>query len=222
MAVFQFKDICDAMKKFQIPTSELFEVKGAEKKSRSPSPVKRKAKLSENLEDDNEGENGTEVKPSSDELEHPSQEADEAVSTIPSSPADGGENLGEEKESPAIKEHNPVPHATCEEDQADGLQDDSSEVEMNTQADSQISSMEAEDTLITQEETIKEEKSQGPEVDKTNQESKGQDKGAEEGKGKQVIDSVQPEGQCNTENISSIDGSWEEPKVYEDQYQLKN
>ncbi|KAK9411115.1 Mono-ADP Ribosylhydrolase 2 [Crotalus adamanteus] len=178
--------------------------KGAEKKSRSPSPVKRKAKLSENLEDDNEGENGTEVKPSSDELEHPSQETDEAISTIPSSPADGGENLGEEKESPAIKEHNPMPHATCEEDQDDGLQDDSSEVEMNTQADSQISCMEAEDTLITQE-TIKEEKPQGPEVDKTNQESKGQDKGAEEGKGKQAIDSLQPEGPCDTENISSID-----------------
>ncbi|XP_034288293.1 ADP-ribose glycohydrolase MACROD2 isoform X2 [Pantherophis guttatus] len=151
------------------------------------------------------GENGTEVKPSSDEPEHQSQETDEAVSSIPSSPADGEENLGKEKESPDTKEPNPVPHATCEEDQTDGLQDDSSEVEMNTQADSQISDMEAEDTLITQEETIKEEKPQDPEVDKTNQESKGQDKGAEEEKGKQVMDSMQPEGQCDTENISSID-----------------
>ncbi|XP_026568602.1 O-acetyl-ADP-ribose deacetylase MACROD2 isoform X3 [Pseudonaja textilis] len=151
------------------------------------------------------GENGTEVKPSNDEPEPQSQEEDEAVSIIPSSPADGGENLGKEKESPDTKEPNPVPHATCEEDQADGLQDDSSEVEMNTQADSQISYMEAEDTLITQEETGKEEKPLSPEVDKPNQESKGQDKGAEEEKGKQVIDSVQPEGQCDTENISSID-----------------
>ncbi|XP_026524280.1 O-acetyl-ADP-ribose deacetylase MACROD2 isoform X3 [Notechis scutatus] len=151
------------------------------------------------------GENGTEVKPSNDEPEPQSQEEDEAVSIIPSSPADGGENLGKEKESPDTKEPNPVPHATCEEDQADGLQDDSSEVEMNTEADSQISYMEAEDTSITQEETGKEEKPLSPEVDKPNQESKGQDKGAEEEKGKQVIDSVQPEGQCDTENISSID-----------------
>ncbi|XP_034288292.1 ADP-ribose glycohydrolase MACROD2 isoform X1 [Pantherophis guttatus] len=186
--------------------NDFFPTEGAEKKSHSPSPVKCKAKLSENLEDDNEGgENGTEVKPSSDEPEHQSQETDEAVSSIPSSPADGEENLGKEKESPDTKEPNPVPHATCEEDQTDGLQDDSSEVEMNTQADSQISDMEAEDTLITQEETIKEEKPQDPEVDKTNQESKGQDKGAEEEKGKQVMDSMQPEGQCDTENISSID-----------------
>ncbi|XP_026524278.1 O-acetyl-ADP-ribose deacetylase MACROD2 isoform X1 [Notechis scutatus] len=185
--------------------NDFFPTEGAEKKTHSPSPVKCKTKLPENLEDDNEGENGTEVKPSNDEPEPQSQEEDEAVSIIPSSPADGGENLGKEKESPDTKEPNPVPHATCEEDQADGLQDDSSEVEMNTEADSQISYMEAEDTSITQEETGKEEKPLSPEVDKPNQESKGQDKGAEEEKGKQVIDSVQPEGQCDTENISSID-----------------
>ncbi|KAM6464140.1 ADP-ribose glycohydrolase MACROD2 isoform 1-T1 [Liasis olivaceus] len=185
--------------------NDFFPTEGAEKKSQSPSPGKCKAKQSENLEDDNEGENGTEVKPSIDEPELQRQEADEAASTVPSSSADGGENLGKEKEFQAIKEHNPVPHATCEEDQADGLQDDSTEVEMSTQADSQISYMEAEETLITQEETIKEEKPQAPEVDKTNQESKGEDKGAEEGKGKQTIDPVQPEGRCDTENISSID-----------------
>ncbi|XP_061478579.1 ADP-ribose glycohydrolase MACROD2-like isoform X2 [Rhineura floridana] len=94
-----------------------------------------------------------------------------------------------------------MPH---EQDQADGLPDDSTEAEMNTQTDSQVSYMEAEETSITQEETMKEEKPQTPEVEKANQENKGEEK-AEEEKEKQTMEPVQPESPCNTENISSKD-----------------
>ncbi|XP_032998774.1 ADP-ribose glycohydrolase MACROD2-like isoform X2 [Lacerta agilis] len=183
--------------------------KGVEQKGQSPSPVKCKAKQSEDLEDNNEGDNVTEAKQSADEIESQSQEADEAKPTVVNSSTDGGENVCKEKESSqdakATQEHNPMPHAVCEQDQADGHQDESTEVEMNTQTDSQVSYMEAEETLITQEETIQEEKPQAPEVDRTNQENKGEEKGAGEEKGKHTAEPVQPEGPCDTENISSND-----------------
>ncbi|XP_062825192.1 ADP-ribose glycohydrolase MACROD2 isoform X5 [Anolis carolinensis] len=61
------------------------------------------------------------------------------------------------------------------------------------------------DALITPEETVKEGETQAPEVDTTNQESKGEVKeGADQGKGKQTTEAEQTEG--DTENISSNDG----------------
>ncbi|XP_062981419.1 ADP-ribose glycohydrolase MACROD2 isoform X2 [Elgaria multicarinata webbii] len=167
--------------------NEFFPTEGVEQKGQSSSPVKCKAKQSENPEEDNEGDNDGEAKQSPDEIESQSQEAESS------------------QDSKATQEHNPVPLATGEQDQADGLQDDSTEVEMNTQTDSQVSYMEAEETLISEEETTKEEKPQAPEVDKTNQESKGEEKGAEQEKGKQATEPEQPEGPCDTENISSND-----------------
>ncbi|XP_077782570.1 ADP-ribose glycohydrolase MACROD2 isoform X4 [Podarcis muralis] len=153
------------------------------------------------------GDNVTEAKQSTDEIESQSEEADEAKPTVVNSSTDGGENVCKEKESSqdakATEEHNPMPHAVCEQDQADGHQEESTEVEMNTQTESQV--MEAEETLITQEETIQEEKPQAPEVDRTNQENKGEEKGAGEEKGKHTAEPVQPEGPCDTENISSND-----------------
>ncbi|XP_053236580.1 ADP-ribose glycohydrolase MACROD2 isoform X2 [Podarcis raffonei] len=189
--------------------NEFFPAEGVEQQGQSPSPVKCKAKQSEDLEDNNEGDNVTEAKQSTDEIESQSQEADEAKPTVVNSSTDGGENVCKEKESSqdakATQEHNPMPHAVCEQDQADGHQEESTEVEMNTQTDSQVSYMEAEETLITQEETIQEEKPQAPEVDRTNQENKGEEKGAGEEKGKHTAEPVQPEGPCDTENISSND-----------------
>ncbi|CAI5769372.1 Hypothetical predicted protein [Podarcis lilfordi] len=189
--------------------NEFFPAEGVEQQGQSPSPVKCKAKQSEDLEDNNEGDNVTEAKQSTDEIESQSQEADEAKPTVVNSSTDGGENVCKEKESSqdakATEEHNPMPHAVCEQDQADGHQEESTEVEMNTQTDSQVSYMEAEETLITQEETIQEEKPQAPEVDRTNQENKGEEKGAGEEKGKHTAEPVQPEGPCDTENISSND-----------------
>ncbi|KAL8173347.1 UNVERIFIED_CONTAM: hypothetical protein K2H54_046246, partial [Gekko kuhli] len=81
--------------------------------------------------------------------------------------------------SKATQDPHPAPHAVCEQDQpVAGLPDDSAEDEMNTQTDSQISYMEAEDSSITKEEKIEEEKPLAPEVDKSNQENKGEEKGS--------------------------------------------
>ncbi|XP_066465602.1 ADP-ribose glycohydrolase MACROD2 isoform X1 [Tiliqua scincoides] len=182
---------------------------GVEQKGRSPSPVKCKAKQSENLEDDDAAsDNDTEAKQSPEEIESQSQEADEAKPTIINSSTDGGESLCKEKESSqdssATQEHNPMPHTVSEQADA-GLQDDSTEDEMKTQTDSQISYMEAEEALITQEETVKEENPLIPEVDKTNQDNKDEEKGAEEEKEKPSTEPMQLEGPCDTENISSND-----------------
>ncbi|XP_066465620.1 ADP-ribose glycohydrolase MACROD2 isoform X3 [Tiliqua scincoides] len=180
---------------------------GVEQKGRSPSPVKCKAKQSENLEDDDAAsDNDTEAKQSPEEIESQSQEADEAKPTIINSSTDGGESLCKEKESSqdssATQEHNPMPHTVSEQADA-GLQDDSTEDEMKTQTDSQISYMEAEEALITQEETVKEENPLIPEVDKTNQDNKDEEK--EEEKEKPSTEPMQLEGPCDTENISSND-----------------
>ncbi|XP_044310312.1 ADP-ribose glycohydrolase MACROD2-like isoform X2 [Varanus komodoensis] len=188
--------------------NEFFPTEGVEQKGQPLSPVKCKAMQSENPEDDNMDDNDTEAKPSTDEIESQRQEADEAKLTATNSSTDGGENLCKEKESSqdskATQEHNPAPPAVSEQDQAGGVQDDSTEVEMNTQMDSQVSYMEAEETLITQDKTMKEEKLQAPEVDKTGQESK-EEKGAEQGKGEQTAEPMQSEGPCDTENLSSND-----------------
>ncbi|KAJ7341620.1 hypothetical protein JRQ81_005943, partial [Phrynocephalus forsythii] len=113
------------------------------------------------------------------------------------------------QDSKATQQPNLKPHAICEQESADGLQDDSTEVEMSTQTDSQLSSMETEESLTTQEEATKEEKAHIPEEDATNQDSKGEEKvvseGAEQGQEKQTPEPVEAEGPCDTENISSSD-----------------
>ncbi|XP_072859547.1 ADP-ribose glycohydrolase MACROD2 isoform X2 [Pogona vitticeps] len=161
---------------------------GMEQKGQSPSPVKCKAKQSENLEDDNEGDNDTEAERSAGELETQSKEGDEAMPTVTDNSTDGSETLCLEKESSqeskATQQPNPKPRAICEQEQAD-------------------------ESLTTQEETTKEEKAHIPEVDATNQENKGEEKviseGAEQGKEKQIPEPGEPEGPCDTENISSND-----------------
>ncbi|XP_054839989.1 ADP-ribose glycohydrolase MACROD2 isoform X2 [Eublepharis macularius] len=160
---------------------------GAEQQSRPPSPMKCKPKQSGTLEEDNEaGDNDTEPKCSTDEIE--SQDADSS------------------QHSKATQEHLPLPPAVCEQDQPVGLQDDSTEDEMNTQAESQISYMDAEDSSVTQEAKIAEDKPLVPEVDKNNQEDKGEEKGIQpQGKEKQTAEPAQPESPCDTENASSID-----------------
>ncbi|XP_015280416.1 PREDICTED: neuromodulin-like [Gekko japonicus] len=133
---------------------------GVEQKGRSPSPVKCKPKQSENPEDDNEaGDSDTEPKRGADETES----QDDADSS---------------QHSKATQEPHPPPDAVGEQDQpVAGLPDESTEDEMNTQTDSQISYMEAEDSSITKEEKIEEEPL-APEVDKSNQENKGEEKGS--------------------------------------------
>ncbi|XP_060086829.1 ADP-ribose glycohydrolase MACROD2 [Heteronotia binoei] len=161
---------------------------GAEQKGQSPSPVKCKPKHSENPEDENEaGDSDTEPKRSADEIEN--QDAD--------SP----------KHSKATQEPHPLPHAVCEQDQpVGGIPDDSTEEEMNTQTDSQVSCMDTEDSSIIPEEKNEEEKPLASEEDKNNQENKGEEKGTQhQEKEKQTAEPAQPESPCDAGKTSSND-----------------
>ncbi|XP_077172554.1 ADP-ribose glycohydrolase MACROD2 isoform X2 [Paroedura picta] len=159
---------------------------GVEEKGQPPSPVKCKPKPLENLEEDNEGDSDPEPKRSADEAESPG-----ADSSHPSK---------------ASQEPHPLPHAVCEQDQPADLPDNSTGDDMNTQTDSQISCMEAEDSSIPHEENIEGVKSLDPEVDENSQENKGEEEGAQQqGKEKQAAEPAPLEISCDTENTSSHD-----------------
>ncbi|XP_050808129.1 ADP-ribose glycohydrolase MACROD2 isoform X3 [Gopherus flavomarginatus] len=154
-----------------------------EQKAQSPSPMKCKAKKSENLKDDNEDDNSREEKQSNEETEGQSREADSS------------------KDSKATQENDPAHHAMCEEDQDEGPQDVSTTDEMKTQTDSQSSCMETEEPLANKEDAIKVEKPMTPIVD----ENKEEETGAAQGKGKLSAEAMAVENPCDTENISSND-----------------
>ncbi|XP_050808130.1 ADP-ribose glycohydrolase MACROD2 isoform X4 [Gopherus flavomarginatus] len=177
-----------------------------EQKAQSPSPMKCKAKKSENLKDDNEDDNSREEKQSNEETEGQSREADEAKHTaVPSPPSEEGIELCEDKDSSkdskATQENDPAHHAMCEEDQDEGPQDVSTTDEMKTQTDSQSSCMETEEPLANKEDAIKVEKPMTPIVD----ENKEEETGAAQGKGKLSAEAMAVENPCDTENISSND-----------------
>ncbi|XP_030413817.1 ADP-ribose glycohydrolase MACROD2 isoform X1 [Gopherus evgoodei] len=181
-----------------------------EQKAQSPSPMKCKAKKSENLKDDNEDDNSREEKQSNEETEGQSQEADEAKHTaVPSPPSEEGIELCEDKDSSkdskATQENDPALHAMCEEDQDEGPQDVSTTDEMKTQTDSQSSCMETEEPLANKEDAIKVEKPMTAIVDENKEESKEEETGAAHGKGKLSAEAMAVENPCDTENISSND-----------------
>lgn len=186
------------------------DTEGLEQKAQSPSPIKCKAKKSENLKDDNEDDNSREEKQSNEETEGQSQEADEAKHTAVSSPpSEEGIELCEDKDSSkdskATQENAPAHHAMCEEDQDEGPQDVSTIDEMTTQPDSQSSCMETEEPLANKEDAIKVEKPVTPIVDENKEESKEEETGAAHGKGKLSAEAMTIENPCDTENISSND-----------------
>ncbi|XP_044865198.1 ADP-ribose glycohydrolase MACROD2 isoform X1 [Mauremys mutica] len=186
------------------------DTEGLEQKAQSPSPMKCKAKKSENLKDDNEDDNSREEKQSNEETEGQSQEADEAKHTAVSSPpSEEGIELCEDKDSSkdskATQENAPAHHAMCEEDQDEGPQDVSTIDEMTTQPDSQSSCMETEEPLANKEDAMKVEKPVTPIVDENKEESKEEETGAAHGKGKLSAEAMTIENPCDTENISSND-----------------
>ncbi|CAM4541589.1 ADP-ribose glycohydrolase MACROD2 isoform X1 [Caretta caretta] len=191
--------------------SEISEdTEGLEQKGQSPSPLKCKSKKSENLKDDDEDDKSREEKQSNEETEGQSQEADEAKPTaVPSPPSEEGIELCEDKdsskESEATQENDPAHHAMCEEDQDEGQQDVSTIDEMKTQTDSQSSCMETEEPLSNKEDAIKVEKPMTPIVDENKEESKEEETGAAQGKGKLSAEAMTVENPCDTENISSND-----------------
>ncbi|XP_067421385.1 ADP-ribose glycohydrolase MACROD2 isoform X2 [Emydura macquarii macquarii] len=180
------------------------DTEGLEQRDQSPSPVKCKAKKSENLKDDNEDDNNREEKQGIEETEGQSEEADEAKPTaVPSPPSEEGIELRKDKESSkdskATEENDPAHHAMCEEDQDEELQDVSTINEMKTQTDSQSSCMELEEPLLNKDDAMKAEKPMIPVVD----EDKEEEKGAAQGKEKPSAEPMKVENPCDTENIST-------------------
>ncbi|XP_064002227.1 ADP-ribose glycohydrolase MACROD2 isoform X2 [Pogoniulus pusillus] len=132
--------------------TELGEEKGLEPKHQPPSPTKSKAEQPEDLQDDAEGSNETEEKQNTEEPKAQSQEAEEtepsAVASLSSSEetelSEGKDSL---KDSKSVQESDPVHPVGCEQEQAKGQQDVSSEEEMKTEN----SCMEREEPLLMQE-----------------------------------------------------------------------
>ncbi|XP_027509780.1 O-acetyl-ADP-ribose deacetylase MACROD2 isoform X2 [Corapipo altera] len=138
--------------------TELSEETGLEQKGQTPPPTKSKAEQPEDLQDDAEGGDGTAEKQNTDETEAQSQEADEtkpsaAANLSPSEDTELSEDKDSPKDSRGARESDPVHPVASEQDQAEGQQDVSAKEEMKTEADSQSSCMEIEETLLNQEDT---------------------------------------------------------------------
>ncbi|KAM6355294.1 ADP-ribose glycohydrolase MACROD2 [Podargus strigoides] len=134
------------------------ETEGLEQKGQSPSPTESKAEQPEDLQDDAEGGDSTEEKQNTEEPEAQSQAADEmkpsAVASLSSSEErELSEDKDSLKDSKGAQESDPVHPVRCEQDQAEGQQDVSAEMEMKTGADSQSSCMEIEEPLLNQKDT---------------------------------------------------------------------
>ncbi|XP_075781755.1 ADP-ribose glycohydrolase MACROD2 isoform X2 [Pelodiscus sinensis] len=186
------------------------DTEGLEQKGQSPSPMKCKAKKSENLKDDNEDDNSREEKQSTEETENRSQEADETKPTaVPSPPSEEGVELCKDKDpskdSKPTPDNDPALHTMCKEDQDEGQQDVSTIDEMEMQTDSQTSYMETEELLSNKEDVIKVEKPMTPIVDENKEESKEEETGAALGKEKPSADAMTVENPCDPEDISSND-----------------
>ncbi|XP_052533813.1 ADP-ribose glycohydrolase MACROD2 isoform X1 [Tympanuchus pallidicinctus] len=159
------------------------ETEGLEQKSQPLSPTKCKAEQAEDVQDDVEvGGNSAEEKQSVEETVGPSQEADEtkpsAVASLSSSEeAKPSEDKDSLKVSKGTRESDPAHPMGCEQDQAQGQQEDAVEEEMKTGADSQSSCMEIEEPLLNQEDTTEEEKPLIPRAEEKEKEGGGVQEG---------------------------------------------
>ncbi|XP_059576112.1 ADP-ribose glycohydrolase MACROD2 isoform X2 [Alligator mississippiensis] len=195
---------------FKKKMGEFFPIEGLEQKGQPPSPTKCKSKQVEDLRDDKEDDNGTEEKQSTEETEGRSQEADETMpSDVLSQPSEEEIEMHLDKEtskdSNTTQENDPAYREMCEQDEAEEQQDDSSKDEMKTDADSQSSCMELEESLLSQEDAVKVEKPAIPVIDEDKEGNKKEKTGAAPGKGKPSAEPVKAENPCDTENISSND-----------------
>ncbi|XP_044519353.1 ADP-ribose glycohydrolase MACROD2 [Gracilinanus agilis] len=141
---------------FKKKMSEYFPIEGLEAKGLSPPPKKSKAKKPENVKESNEDENGTEEKPSSEEMEGCSQGADEAQPpTAPSPSSEEAVEASKDKDSTTdagVIQEDDVTHGSAhDQDPAEGHDDDSMKNEMKIETESQSSYMETEEPLSNQE-----------------------------------------------------------------------
>uniref|UniRef100_A0A669Q0Q3 Macro domain-containing protein n=1 Tax=Phasianus colchicus TaxID=9054 RepID=A0A669Q0Q3_PHACC len=124
------------------------------------------------------GGNSAEEKQSIEETVGPSQEADEtkpsAVASLSSSEeAKPSEDKDSLKDSKGTRESDPAHPMGCEQDEAQGQQEDAVEEEMKTGADSQSSCMEIEEPLLNQEDTTEDEKPLIPSAEEKEKEGGG-------------------------------------------------
>ncbi|XP_040553717.1 ADP-ribose glycohydrolase MACROD2 isoform X5 [Gallus gallus] len=154
--------------------TEISEETGLDPKGQPLSPTKCKAEQAEDLQDDAEGGNSAEEKQNVEETEGRSQEADEtkpsAVASLSSEEAKPSEDKDSLNDSKGTRESDPVHPMGCEQDQAQGQQEDAVEEEMKTGADSQSSCMEIEEPLLNQEDTTEHEKPLIPSVEEKEKE----------------------------------------------------
>eukprot|EP00076_Gallus_gallus_P039448 XP_025004986.1 O-acetyl-ADP-ribose deacetylase MACROD2 isoform X2 [Gallus gallus] len=164
--------------------TEISEETGLDPKGQPLSPTKCKAEQAEDLQDDAEGGNSAEEKQNVEETEGRSQEADEtkpsAVASLSSEEAKPSEDKDSLNDSKGTRESDPVHPMGCEQDQAQGQQEDAVEEEMKTGADSQSSCMEIEEPLLNQEDTTEHEKPLIPSVEEKEKEG-GRETQEEEG-----------------------------------------
>ncbi|XP_048791464.1 ADP-ribose glycohydrolase MACROD2 isoform X4 [Lagopus muta] len=188
------------------------ETEGLEQKSQPLSPTKCKAEQAEDVQDDVEGGNSAEEKQSVEETVGPSQEADEtkpsAVASLSSSEeAKPSEDKDSLKVSKGTRESDPAHPMGCEQDQAQGQQEDAVEEEMKTGADSQSSCMEIEEPLLNQEDTTEEEKPLIPRAEEKEKEGGGvqEEKGGMQEQEETSAEPMKVELACEATEASSND-----------------
>ncbi|NXJ08684.1 MACD2 deacetylase, partial [Odontophorus gujanensis] len=193
------------------------ETEGFEQKGQARSPRKCKAEQAEDLQDDAEGGNSTEERQNVEETEGPSREADEtkpsAVASLSSSEeAKPSEDKDSLKDSEGTWESDPAHPMGCEQDQAQGQQDDAAEEKMKTEADSQSSCMEIEEPLLKQEDTTEDEKPLIPCAEEKEGTGGGVQEEEEEGMQEHEETSAEPtkvEVACEAAEASSNDAEME-------------
>ncbi|XP_048791461.1 ADP-ribose glycohydrolase MACROD2 isoform X2 [Lagopus muta] len=192
--------------------TEISEETGLEQKSQPLSPTKCKAEQAEDVQDDVEGGNSAEEKQSVEETVGPSQEADEtkpsAVASLSSSEeAKPSEDKDSLKVSKGTRESDPAHPMGCEQDQAQGQQEDAVEEEMKTGADSQSSCMEIEEPLLNQEDTTEEEKPLIPRAEEKEKEGGGvqEEKGGMQEQEETSAEPMKVELACEATEASSND-----------------
>ncbi|XP_014390527.1 PREDICTED: O-acetyl-ADP-ribose deacetylase MACROD2 isoform X2 [Myotis brandtii] len=179
---------------------------GVEPKALSPPHKKSKAKKPESSKDSSEDENGPEEKPSVEEMEGPSQEADGVSAATVHSPA-SEEAVEVCKDEDSAKDDNiandseATDHSVCDQDHPNGQENDSVNNEIKIEEESQSSYMETEELSSNQEDTtIVEQPEVVPLTDV--QEEKGGEKAQGEDTPRVPVKS---EGSCDTENSASPD-----------------
>ncbi|KAM6082154.1 ADP-ribose glycohydrolase MACROD2 isoform 2-T3 [Chlamydotis macqueenii] len=190
--------------------TRLSEETGLEQKGQPPSPTKSKAEQPEGLQNDAEGDEGTDEKQNTEETEAQSREADEMKPSAVGSLSSSEETkLSEDKDSPkdskGAQESDPVHPVGCEQDQDEGQQGVSAEEEMKTGTDSQSSCMEVEEQLLNQEDTTEVEIPLIHGAEEKEEERKEEEKGGMQEKEEASAEPMKADLACEVAGISNKD-----------------